>query len=144
MMDEVVYRCRTKATDKEGDHLRLSVNWAFARRGELRLTRTAIECGDWTIPYDTIDDAALIGVPTNIGNAYTLRVKSMDKTYQFQLKSISSWRWVLDPFWLGPTPMPLRRVVGRFEWKSFWIAYIRFLLLMAILTVIGYYSQSSR
>ena len=90
-MDEVVYRCPVKATNKEGDRLRWSINWAFARRGELRLTTTAIECGDWTIPYDKIDDAVLLCVPFKFGNASTLHIKSMGRTYQFQLRSISAW-----------------------------------------------------
>ena len=58
-ISEVVYRCKTKVTDREGEHIRHSINWLFARRGELCLTDRAIECGDWTIRYAEIDDAVL-------------------------------------------------------------------------------------
>jgi hypothetical protein len=113
MTSEVVYRCKTKATDREGDRLRWSLNWAFARRGELRLTDVAIQCGDWTIPYAEIDDAVLLAVPMWFGTAYNLRVKSRGKTYNFALKSTSAWRWTLDPFWSGATPFPIRRETAR-------------------------------
>lgn len=112
-MIEVVYRCKIKATDREGDHLRRSLNWAFARRGELRLTDRAIECGDWTIPYEEFDDAVLLALPTRFGTSYNLRVKSRGKTYHFQLRSTSTWRWTLDSFWLGTTPFPIRRETAR-------------------------------
>ena len=108
-MGEVVYRCKTKATDRGGHHPRWSLNWAFARRGELRLTDLAIQCGDWTIPYAGIDDAVLLAVPTRFGTAYNLRVKARGKTYHFQLRSTSAWRWTLDSFWLGAIPFPIRR-----------------------------------
>ncbi len=116
MTSEVIYQCRTRATNREGDRLRFSLNWALARRAELRLTTSALECGDWTIPYDRIDDAVLVAVPFGRDNAYNLRIEAMGTTYQFQLKSTSPWRFVLDPFWLGPTPLALRREVGRVDW----------------------------
>jgi hypothetical protein len=108
-MGRVIFTCKTKATDREGDRLRWSLNWAFARRDELHVTDEAIQCGAWTIPYAVIDDAVLLVIPTGFGIAYNLRVKSRGETYHFQLRSTSAWRWTLDPFWLGATPFPIRR-----------------------------------
>jgi hypothetical protein len=116
-MGEVVYRCKTKATDREGDHIRWSVNWLFARRGELRFTERAIECGDWTILYAEIDDAVLLAIPTQWGTAHNLLIKSRGKTYQFQLKSTSLLRLVIDPYLLGETPFPLRRQTTYIGWR---------------------------
>jgi hypothetical protein len=111
-MERTLYRCKVKATEREGDQLRWSRNWAFARRGELRLTDRAIRCGDWTIPYLEIDDAALLVVPMKFFTAYNLRVKSQGETYTFALRSTSAWRWKLDPYWLGETPFPMRQEVA--------------------------------
>jgi hypothetical protein len=112
-MSEVIFRCKTKATDREGDRLRWSLNWAFARRGELRFTDLAIECGDWTIPYESIDDAVLLVFPTLLFTAYNIRVKSQRKTYNFQLKSTSGWGWKHDPFRVEEAPFPIRREFAR-------------------------------
>ena len=117
-MERTLYRCKVKATDREGDHLRWSLNWAFARRGELRLTDRAIHCGDWEIPYPEIDDAVLLAVPMRIGTSYNLRVKSRGKTYNFALRSTSAWRWRLDPYWLGGTPFPMRQEVAIIDWEG--------------------------
>lgn len=129
-MERVIYRCKVKATDRERDQLRWSFNWSFARarRGELRLTDRAIQCGDWTIPYAEFDDAALLAVPMQFFTAYNLRVKSRGKTYNFALKSTSAWHWRLDPFWLGTLPFPLRKEVAYINYRDsmpllmvFWI-----------------------
>jgi hypothetical protein len=134
MMDEVIYRCQTKATDREGDRLRFSLNWALARRAELRLTASALECGDWFIPFDRIDDAVLVAVPTRFGTSYSLRIEAIGTTYQFQLKSMSPLRFVLDPFWLGSTPLALRREVGRIEMRRLLMTTIVAMLALAAVT----------
>src|SRR5690242_2114082 len=103
-MSEVLYRCRTRATNREGGHVRFSRNWATARRDELRLTERAIEFGDWIIPYEEIEDAVLL-----VGLIHQLKVKWREKWYQFGLKSRSIWWGVPDPFWSGDTPFRFRR-----------------------------------
>jgi hypothetical protein len=117
VMSELIYRCKTKATNREGDRLRFSVNWVFARRAELRLTTEALECGDWTIPYVEINDAALLAVPTVFGTAHTLKIKSGCKTYLFQLKSTSLWRLETDKFWFEETPLALRTERAQIHWR---------------------------
>ena len=124
-MSEVVYRCKTKATDKEGDDFRISRNWMLAKFYELRLTRREIQCGDWTIPYAEIDDAVLMAISPPYILGYTLRVKSRGKTYQFRLLSTSPWWWDLDRFWLGDTALPLRRELVDLDWRGSedWIGF---------------------
>jgi hypothetical protein len=117
-METTLYRCKVKATDREGDILRSSLNWAFARRGELRLTDRAIHCGDWYIPYTEIDDAVLLAVPLRIGTSCNLGVKSRGKTYNFALRSTSAWRWRLDPYWLRGTPFPMRQEFAIIDWSG--------------------------
>jgi len=112
-MEEVIFRCKTKATNREGSRIRFSLNWLFARRGELILTSDALVCGDWWIPYEKIEDAVLVSVPTPFGTACNLEVTASSVTYQFQLKSESLWRMKVHPFWQGPLPFPVRRETRR-------------------------------
>lgn len=116
-MGEVIYSFKAKATDREGDQLRWSLNWGFARRGELRFTDQSIECGDWIIPYESIDDAVLLAIPTRFFTAYNIRVKSRGKTYNFQLKSPSAGGWKHDPFPVEEAPFPIRREFARIGFR---------------------------
>jgi hypothetical protein len=147
-MDQVIYRCKTKATDREGDLIRPSLNWAFARRGELRLTDRAIECGDWTIPYEEVDDAVLLAIPTRFGIAYNLKIKSQGRTYQFQVSSNSGLRTIVDPFWFGETPLPLRKEAAHIDSGVYellmprvnWIylaTFVAFLLVASLFRLLG-------
>jgi hypothetical protein len=108
-MPETIFQCRTKATWREGDRIRFSLNWAFARRATLVLTDEALVCGDWCIPYEEIADAALVSIPTLFGTARNLMVWWQGRIYQFQLKSESFWRMKTHPFWDGTLPFPVRR-----------------------------------
>jgi hypothetical protein len=121
-MSEVFFRCKTKATDREGDQLRWSLNWALARRAEIRFTELAIECGDWTIPYESIEDAVLLVISMGKSAAYNIRVKSKGKTYNFALKSTSARGWKHDPFRIEEAPFSIRRKFARFPWC--WLPYI--------------------
>ena len=108
-MSKTLFECRTKATCREGDRIRFSLNWAFARRAKLVLTEDALVCGDWRIPYAEMDDAVLLSIPTWFGTARNLMVWWRGSVYQFQLKSESIWRMIVHPFWDGPLPFPVRR-----------------------------------
>ena len=117
-MSDVVFSCNTKATDKEGDSFRISRNWYVSDFYELRLTTRRIECGYWTIRCSEIDDAVLLAIYPAWIHGYVLRVKSRGKTYQFRIFSTSHWWCVLDPFWLGETPFPMRREVANLDWQG--------------------------
>jgi hypothetical protein len=86
-MGETIFECRTKATWRERERIRFSLNWAFARRAKLRLSDKELVCGDWCIPYVEIEDAALVSIPTWFGTARNLMVWWCGRVYQFQLKS---------------------------------------------------------
>jgi hypothetical protein len=137
-MNDVVFSCNTKATDKEGDSFRISRNWYVAELDELRLTTRRIECGYWTIRYSEIDDAVLLAIYPAWILGYVLRVKSRGKTYQFRILSTSHWWWVLDPFWLGETPLPMRREVANLDWQGSkeWIRFSFLLVYAAIAAII--------
>ncbi len=101
-MTEPIYTCFTKATTAEGEEIRRSMNWALARRAQLRVMPDALECGDWRIPYAEIDEGVLFRVPTALLiPAYVLRVKSKGKIWQFGLNP--------GKFWRGELPFPVTR-----------------------------------
>ena len=100
-MGELIHKCMVKATNKEGEKIRFSLNWIFARRGILHIMSDSLECGDWKITYPEIDEAILYSIPWLFTNAYLLRIKSKGQIYQF----------VFNPsrFWEGKLPFPVKR-----------------------------------
>jgi hypothetical protein len=139
-MNRTIHRCRTKATNRENGRIRLSWNWAVARRAELRITSHSIECENWTIPYDEIEDAALVTTPILRHASYILRVKAHGVIYQFGLKSTSLWRSTLDPFWSSELPFAMKREVGHLTGtvggKRITLARVTFRLLL-VTAVLG-------
>jgi hypothetical protein len=123
-MNDVIFRTRTKATDREGTRLRSSFNWMIARRAALVLGPDALTCGDWRLPYAEFEAAALVTMPTPLGDARTLMVRCRGRTYQFQLRTESAWRVVTHPFWDGPLPFPVTREVRRPERPSGWLVVV--------------------
>lgn len=121
-MDGVLFRCRVRGTAREGYRVRLSLNWAFARRADLILTESELVCGDWAVPYAEVEDAVLVGVPVGggLGEQKRLIVRGRGRVYQFILPFVSVWSWkaAADPFWDGPLPFPVRRVTGGIERRS--------------------------
>src|SRR5262245_53602550 len=123
-MSDVIFRTRTKATDREGERIRSSLNWLFARRAVLVLGPDALTCGDWRLPYAEFESATLVTIPTAFGAARTLMVRCRGRTYQFQLPTESTWRVVTHPFWDGPLPFPVAREVRRPGPPSGWLVLI--------------------
>jgi hypothetical protein len=117
-----------------GDDVHLSYRWLSAHRDELRLTEGSLEWGMWSIAYEDIEDAMIYRYPCYLGSACTLLVRSRLRSYHFQLPSSSRFWFVLDPFWLGPLPFPLR-----YEFRnnrSFLRRNIRTLAIVCILSAI--------
>lgn len=119
-MDEILHQCWTKATTAEGDDVRRSLSWVTARRARLRVTRHALVCGDWTIPYQEIQEAVLFSIYSIFIPGYVLRVKTKDVTYQFGL----NW----GRFWQGELPFPVRRERRRLQHSVFSVA-VRIMIL---------------
>lgn len=83
----------TKAVVADGDQLRTGLNWAFSRRGRLKLFSDRLECGDWTIPYDEIREAVLSSFRSPILRipGYILAVRTDSHTYHFGLNGGQYW-----------------------------------------------------
>ena len=99
-MGESIHKCMAKATKKESENIRCSLNWVFARRGILHIMSDSLECGDWKIAYSQIDEAILYSIPWLFTKAYILRVKSKDQIYQFGLNP--------GHFWKAKLPFPVK------------------------------------
>src|SRR5260370_1284121 len=119
-MVDTLFRCRARATTREGARIRLSLNWALARRSMLTPGPSQLVFGDWTMPYSEIEDAVLVTIPVGGGEGRRLIICWRGRTYQFCLPSSSFWPWQSPPDSLGdgPLPFPARREVGRLEPRS--------------------------
>lgn len=90
-----------KATKKEGENIRCSLNWVLSRRGMLYVMSDSLKCGNWNIPYPEIDEAIIYSVPWLFTSAYVLLIKSKGQIYQFGLNP--------GRFWKGDLPFPVKR-----------------------------------
>jgi hypothetical protein len=131
VMCELLHRCMTKATTAEGDDIRRSVNWVFSRRGFLKVYTDRIECGDWTIPYDQIDEAVLFRTSSMFIPCYLLRVKAQGQIYQFGLNP--------GRYWSRELPFPVVRENKRLGWSWYSVA-----VRIVALAVLAYLLWSSR
>lgn len=108
------FRCRVRGTTREGDRVRLSLNWALAGWSDFAVTESALVWRGHQIPYAAIEDAMLVRVPIpqGFGAQKRLIVRAHGEVYQFVLPFVSVWSWnaAADPFWDGPLPFPVRRV----------------------------------
>ena len=109
-MERPLYRCMTKATTAEGEELRHSLNWVMARRAILKVTSSALICGDWHIPYDQIDEAVLSSIWGPFPG-FVLRVRSNGVIYQFGV----NW----NPFWKKELPFSVVREKGQLGYSAF-------------------------
>lgn len=100
-MEKIIHKCIAKATKKEGENIRCSLNWASSRRGRLYIMADSLKCGNWKIPYSEIDEAIVYSMPWLFTRAYILFVKSKGQIYQFGLNP--------SRFWKGELPFPVKR-----------------------------------
>ena len=113
-MADLLHRCMTKATTAEGHDIRCSLNWLLSRRGALKVFSDRLECGDWVIPYEEVDEAVLFQVRQLFIPCYVLRVKTRGRIYQFGLNP--------GRFWQGELPLPVSREKGSLGYSWFSIA----------------------
>lgn len=83
----------------------------------------ALICGNWTIPYDTIEEAVLYRTSSLFIPCYVLRIKAFGVTYQFGLNP--------NRFWKGDLPFPVRRETMRLGYSWFSII-VRVVAVVAI------------
>jgi hypothetical protein len=115
-----LYRCMTKATQAEGEGVRHSLDWVFARRGILEVRPDALVCGDWVIPYSDIEESVLYSVRQTLIPGFVLVVRARGHIYQFGL----NW----GRFWSRELPFPVRRERARLGHSWFSVA-VRVILL---------------
>ena len=78
------FACWTKATLHEAGPPRFAASWLTARRGRLRLFDDRLACGDWTVPYASIESAVVYRLRGGVGGS-VLEVSTAKTTYQFGL-----------------------------------------------------------
>lgn len=118
-MGKIIHKCTVKATTKEDETIRCSLNWAFSQRGTLYVMSDSLKCGNWEIPYSEIDEAILYSIPWLFAQAYVLLVKSKGQIYQFGLNP--------SFFWKGDLPFLVKREkINNRYWNN--INIIRFII----------------
>jgi hypothetical protein len=108
---ELPFRGMTKAVIHEGKVGR-GLHWVTARRALLKVRRDGLQCRDWFIPYDEIEEAVLHSVWPGFIPGYVLVVRAGGKTYQFGLNR--------SRFWKEDLPFPVHRQKGKlgYSWYS--------------------------
>ncbi len=118
-MDDVLFECRARGTTRERYRVRASLNWARCRWANLIVTKTQLKFGDWSIPYEEIEDAVIATVPIQVGTGThgRLIVSTGEQIYQFILPLQSAWDWKVKvhSYWEGPLPFAVRRMPVDFE-----------------------------
>ncbi len=82
-MSELRYKCWTKATEGVRGDPRRSAAWVVSRRDWFRVFDDQIECGDWTIPSFSLQEAVLYETRQWFIPVFVLRLSTVDTTYQF-------------------------------------------------------------
>ncbi|MGI5172677.1 hypothetical protein H0R92_03625 [Treponema sp. OMZ 840] len=83
-MSKPLYRCITKATNKEaGEGVRYSQNWVLARRAIFKVYEKEIRCGDWLFDTDKIQNAVLYHIRQMLIPGSVLEFTYEDTVYQF-------------------------------------------------------------
>lgn len=129
-MQKPVYRCMTKATDREAGAPRHSANWIGARRGTFTVFEDRIEVGDWRIPFASIDRAVLYRTAyLPFVTASVLELEADGRTYQFGFNP-----------WASPEkrlPIPLEERTGAIGYSRFSVA-LRIAAILALLVYLWF------
>jgi len=117
-----VKRFWTKATLRESGTPRRSANWLAARRGWFKVFADRLECGDWIITLESIENATLFVGRQLLMRVTVLEVRTAERTYQFGFNP-----WVRLE----------RHLAFNFEKQAVSIGYSKFSLALRLLLV-GY------
>lgn len=82
-MERPLYRCMTKATNRELGEPRLSQNWLWSRRGWFKVFPDRVACGDWDIPFSEIQEVVLYRSRWSFMPVSVLKIRVAGETYQF-------------------------------------------------------------
>ena len=58
-MEKLLYKCMTKATNRESGEPRYSQNWAMSKRRIFKIVTDKITCGSWTFNISKITNVIL-------------------------------------------------------------------------------------
>jgi len=109
-----VHRCMTKGVKGAADAFEYGMSWVTARRAFLKVYEDRLECGDWGIPYRSINHAVLFETRQMFIPCYVLKIRTDAEAYQFGLNG--------GRFWAGELPFPVTREKGRLRYSKFSIA----------------------
>ena len=124
--DKLIYRCMTKGVEGSAEEFEYGLKWITSRRGSLKVFQDRIECGDWEIPYASIEDAELFQTRSGFIPCFILKVRTPDKTFQFGLNG--------NKFWKGELPFRVKRTKGRLKYSALSVC-----LRIAIVAVLVWY-----
>lgn len=83
MTEKPLYKCWTKATDRESGDPRRSLNWVASRRAYFKIFQDRIECGDWKIPFSSVTRATAFKTRSMLVPCTVLQLKTGDRSFQF-------------------------------------------------------------
>ena len=107
-MSNLIYKCWTKATNKESGPPRRSQNWALSRRAWFHIYDDRIECGDWVLPFDRITNAKVYITKQTLISVSVLQLEVSGQVYQFGFNP-----------WARPiSKLPLEITQGRVKLKN--------------------------
>ena len=80
---KLIYRCWAKATQKEDNSPRYSMNWAASRRAFFSIYEDKITCGNWTMPTSEIIEAVAYRTSQMFIPVTVLELRTRSGTFQF-------------------------------------------------------------
>ena len=81
----MAYRCWTKATRREAGPPRHSASWLLARRTWLEFHPDRVTCGDWAVPFASVESATLYKTRQLFVPVSVLELATGDGVFQFGL-----------------------------------------------------------
>lgn len=124
MSNEPIHRCMTKGVKGLAAQFECGLSWVTSRRGTLKIFIDRLECGNWRIPFNAIEQAILFETKQWFIPCYVLKVRTADTTYQFGLNP--------GKFWGGDLPFQVERQKGKLKHSSYSIV-IRVVLVAGII-----------
>ena len=83
IMTEPIYKCWTKATNREVGNPRRSHSWITSRRAWFKIFTDRIECGDWRIPFVEIQEVVVYLGKQMLIPVTVLQIEAFGQNYQF-------------------------------------------------------------
>jgi len=126
---EPLYRCMTKGVKGTAQEFAYGPAWVTARRASLLVYGDRLECGDWKIPYTSIEAVTLFETRQMFIPCYILRITTTGNSFRFGLNG--------NAFWRSELPFPVTREKGRLRYSAFSIV-VRVVILVAVIVYLFY------